>query len=257
MERWARLWTRSLPVISVALAGLLPVPGAGQRQLSKSPDQLLQKIDQIRAPAETFVFDLRLTVYKGPDVSSVNEFTVHVKDSSKSLVKFTAPPRNKGRVLLMRGDNLWIYIPRTRGALRISPRQRLLGPVAYGDVARVVYNLDYRVDHVTEENLQGVRSLRLDLTAKSKGAIHDRITLWVERESLRPIKAEFLALSGKLLKVGHYTGYRTVLGEQRPMMLEIDDMVKTGERAVFQYLEMRKDDTPDIFFQRSYLEHVR
>lgn len=235
----------------------LPIFTAAQTHLANTPEQLLQKIDQIRAPAETFVFDLRLTVYKDAEIGSVNEFTVHVKDSSKSIVKFTAPPKNKGRVLLMRGENLWIYIPRTRGALRISPQQRLLGPVAYGDVARVVYSLDYQVEQVRDEILDGTRVLRLDLKAKSKGAAHDRIALWAERQSLRPIKAEFLAVSGKLLKVGYYKGYQSLLGAQRPMILEIHDMIKKGERAVFEYLDMRKEDTPDFFFQRTYLEHVR
>jgi outer membrane lipoprotein-sorting protein len=238
---------------------VLAVPAAGQTvdQLLKTPEQLLQKIDQIRAPGEAFVFDVKLTAYKGAEVTSVNGFTVHVKDSSKSLVKFTAPPASKGRALLMSGDNLWIYIPGSRGALRISPQQRLLGQIAYGDVARVVYNLDYQVEQVEEETLEGTRALRLDLKAKSRGAAHDRIRLWVARQTLRPIKAEFLALSGKLLKVGYYKGYRQVLDEERPMILEVHDAIRKGEYSVLEYAEMRREDTPEIFFQRTYLEHVR
>ena len=200
---------------------------------------------------------LKLTTYKGTEVSSSNGFTVHVKGSSKSLVKFTAPPANKGRVLLMSGENLWIYIPGTRGALRISPQQRLVGQVAYGDIARVVYGLDYRVEQVMDEAAEGISALRLDLKAKSQGAAHDRIRLWVGRQTLRPIKAEFLALSGKLLKVGYYKGYRWVLGENRPMILEVHDAIRKGEHSTLEYLEMRKEDTPEIFFQRTYLEHVR
>lgn len=248
-------------LIGFAAAGLLGLaaPAAGQTvdQLLKAPEQLLQRIDQVRAPAETFVFDLKLTTYRDADVRSVNGFTVHVKNSSKSLVKFTDPPANKGRVLLMSGENLWIYIPGSRGALRISPQQRLLGQIAYGDLARVVYSLDYRAVRVTEETLAGVPALRADLQAKSKGAAHDRITLWVERETVRPIKAEFLALSGKLLRVGYYKGYRSVLGEERPTILEVHDAIRKGEYSVLEYLSMRKEDTPDIFFQRTYLEHAR
>lgn len=253
-----RAWFRLIGLGAASLLGVaLPAGGQTVDQLLKTPEQLLQAIDRIRVPADTFVFDLRLTAYKGAEVSSVNGFTVHVKDSSKSLVKFTAPPENKGRVLLMTGENLWIYIPGTRGALRISPQQRLLGQVAYGDVARVVYSLDYRVDQVTEERVAGEGALQLELKAKSGGAAHDRIRLRVERETLRPVKAEFLALSGKLLKVGYYRGYRWVLGESRPMILEVRDAIRTEEYSVLEFLEMRKEDTPAIFFQRTYLEHVR
>ncbi len=99
--------------------------------------------------------------------------------------------------------------------------------------------------------------VRLDLKAKSKGAAHDRITLWVDRETLRPVKAEFLALSGKLLKVGYYKDYRRVLGQERPMLLEVHDAIRKEEHSTLEYLGMRLEDTPDIFFQRTYLEHVR
>jgi outer membrane lipoprotein-sorting protein len=246
------------------LVGLLLIvaaapPAAAQTlaELLKDPTQLLQRIDQIRAPGDAFVFGLRLTTYKGREASSVSAFTVHVKDGAKSLVRFTAPPANKGRLLLMTGDNMWIYIPGSRGALRISPQQRLLGQVAYGDIARVVFNLDYQVDRAAEETVDGAPLIRLDLRAKSRGAAHERIALWVERTSLRPTRAEFLALSGKVLKVGYYRGYRPVLGAERPMILEIHDAVRTTEHSVLEYLEMRKEDTPEAFFQRGYLEHAR
>jgi len=245
-------------VAAPCLSGLaVPVIGqTGDRPL-KTPEQLLQRIDRIRAPAESFVFELKLTAYRGAEVSSVNGFTVHVKDSSKSLVKFTAPPTNKGRRLLLTGENMWIYIPGSRGALRISPQQRLLGQVAYGDIARVVYSLDYQAGNVAEEIVEGERVIRLDLKAKSKGAAHDRITLWVNHETLRPVKAEFLALSGRLLKVGYYKDYRWVLGQERPMLLEVRDAIRKEERSTLEYLGMWLEDTPDIFFQRTYLEHVR
>ncbi len=248
----------SVGLATLCVSGLV-VPAVGQtvEPLLKMPAQLLQRIDRIRAPAESFVFELKLTMYRGTEVASVNGFAVHVKDSSKSLVKFTAPPASKGRVLLMTGENMWIYIPGSRGALRISPQQRLLGQVAYGDLARVVYGLDYQADNVSEELVEGERVIRLDLRARSKGAAHDRINLWVDRETLRPVKAEFLALSGKLLKVGYYKEYRWVLGQERPMLLEVHDAIKIEEYSVLEYLGMRLEDTPDIFFQRAYLEHVR
>ncbi|MFQ5520503.1 MAG: outer membrane lipoprotein-sorting protein [Candidatus Methylomirabilia bacterium] len=236
-----------------------PVTASAQTaaQLLNAPEQLLQRIDQIRAPADTFVFKLKLTAYRGTQVSSVTSFTVHVKGSSKSLVKFTAPPKSKGRVVLMNGDNLWIYIPGSQRALRISPRQRLLGQVAYGDVARVVYSLDYRADRVAEDTVQGKRALRLELTAQSKGATHDRIHLWVDPDTLRPIKANFLALSGKLLKVGYYKGYRWAVGRHRPMILEVHDAIRKEQYSILEYSRMRLEDTPARFFQRTYLEHVR
>src|SRR2546426_10229428 len=114
-------------LLALAIAETV-APSARQGQSTASALSILQKVDLIRAPAQSFTFDLTLTIYSGSTITSVNRFSVRVKDAEKSLVRFTEPPKIKGRAILMNGENTWIYIPGTRGALRISAQQRLLGP---------------------------------------------------------------------------------------------------------------------------------
>jgi outer membrane lipoprotein-sorting protein len=103
-----------------------------------TPQEILERVDQIRAPAQTFVFRLKVTVNQ-EDKDSQAEFLVKVKDAKKSLVIYKSPPANRGRVLLLVENNMWIYIPGTRNPLRISPQQQIMGRVSNADAARVVF----------------------------------------------------------------------------------------------------------------------
>jgi len=226
--------------------------------LALTPDKILEMVDQVRAPGNTFVFDLSLTYKRKNEEDVIQKFTVRVKDGDKSLVKFTYPPENKGRLFLMQGNNMWIYIPGTREPIRISPQQRLLGQVSNGDVCRVVYSLDYEAKVLGEEKLGiGIECVKLELMAKTGQATYGKIILWVEKESLKPQKAEFYTVSGKLLKTAFYKGYQKVLGRERPLILEIHDEFRKGEYSIMEYSHMKVVDTPPAFFQKTYLKHIR
>lgn len=220
-----------------------------------SPQEILEKVDEIRAPANTFTFHLKVTVNKN-DQDSKAEFFVRVKDARKSLVIFKSPPSNKGRVLLLVENNMWIYIPGTRNPLRISPQQQIMGRVSNADAARVVFSLDYSADSAAEDVLDGQKVLQMSLSAKTTGAAYKNITLWVKNETYQPVKAEFFALSGKLLKTAYYKEYQEVLGKQRPTVLEIHDGIRESEVSVMEYSGLRMEDTPDAYYQKTFMDRV-
>lgn len=216
-----------------------------------TPDEILSQVDKIRAPKDTFIFNLKVTLKKADEESEM-EFAVRVKEKKKSLVVFKSPPSNKGQVLLMVEDNIWLYIPGTRNPLRISPQQQIMGRISNADVARVVYSLDYKVESL--ENEEGM--IKMLLTAKTKAAAYKGINLWIEKETFKPIKAEFFALTGKLLKTVYYKGYQKILGKERPTRLEIYDAIRESEITVMEYSNIKIEDTPAIYFQKTFMERA-
>lgn len=222
-----------------------------------TPAEILKRVDEIRALGDTFVFDLKLTYKKEGQEDVIQKFNVRVKEANKSLVKFNYPPENKGRLLLMVGNNMWIYIPGTRGPIRISPQQRLLGQISNGDVARVVYSLDYSAELLGKEKIDKKQCFKLELTSKTMEATYSRILLWAEINSFKPEKAEFYATSGKLLKTAIYKNYTNVLGKEKPLILEVYDELRKDEYSIMEYSNMDIADTPRAFFQKTYLRHIQ
>ena len=66
---------------------------------------------------------------------------VSILDTSKGLVRCVRPVKVAGRAILFVEQNMWIYVPGTRRALRISPQQRILGGVSNADVAPIKLNV--------------------------------------------------------------------------------------------------------------------
>nr|VFK16224.1 MAG: hypothetical protein BECKLPF1236A_GA0070988_101412 [Candidatus Kentron sp. LPFa]VFK31587.1 MAG: hypothetical protein BECKLPF1236C_GA0070990_101432 [Candidatus Kentron sp. LPFa] len=228
----------------------------GASACSESPQAILDEVDAIRAPGDDFGFSLQV-VHTRPHKDDLDyEFDVRVKGRTKSLVKYTAPLTAKGKLLLMLEENMWIYIPGTRRAIRISPQQQLLGQVSNADVARVVYSIDYQAKAMVSETYQNTDVHRVTLKARHKSP-YERIELFAARADCRPLKAAFYALSGRLIKTIFYGDYQDVAGKSRPMRLEVEDAIKKGERTVMRYNNLGVVDTPDSWFQKNYLPRLR
>lgn len=225
--------------------------------LSKlTPEELLTKADEVRAPGKNFVMDVKVTLRKKGGSETSNRLITRVREYTKSLAIYKEPPTQKDQVILMVDNNMWIYFPSTRKPIRISPAQQLLGQVSNADVARVVYSLDYKAESVEEDRVGTDNFLKLSLKAKTEGAAYGSIKLWMNRDSYKLYKAEFYTLAGRLLKTIYYKGFKQLLGKERPTLYEVHDAVKKDEITTMEYLSMKIEDTPDNYFQRSFMDRA-
>ncbi|MBA2260736.1 MAG: hypothetical protein H0W18_17755, partial [Acidobacteria bacterium] len=70
---------------------------------------LLVQADSFRGGFDSAVIRVKLTNYEAARLSEEAEFEVSVKGEN-SLVKFLSV-RSKGQSLLMRGDDMWFFLP--------------------------------------------------------------------------------------------------------------------------------------------------
>ena len=240
-----------------AFLGLWLAAWSGTVAFAASPAEMLQAVDGVRAPGPTFTFDLKLTYSRPPRASVVQKFEVAVKEGSKSLARFTSPEEVRGRVLLMVGQDMWMYVPAVNQPIRVSARQRLLGSVSNADVARVVYSYDYDATLLGTENVPPVMCHKLELKPKTPAAAYGRIVLWAEVRTKQPVQAQFYATTGKLLKTAFYKDYQPVLGKDRPMLVEIRDDIRDGEVSKLEYSNLRIASKPDSYFTKENLRYIR
>lgn len=206
---------------------------------------LLRKVDEIRAPGSNFAVTIKLQHGGASETVAVS-----VKDKSKGLVQYTAPAKMDGRSILFVDQNMWVYVPGTRRALRISPQQRVLGGVSSADVARTVYSDDYKVVAATPSGGGHV----LQLAPKTKAAAYGRIDLTIDGRAA-PQKAVFYAGGGRKLKTMAFGGYQRVLGESRPTRLTVVDHVGGG-KTTMTYSGFQRTKTPEAWYQPGYLSRL-
>lgn len=84
-----------------------------------------------------------------------------------------------------------------------------------------------------------------------------RVRYWVAEADKRPLKAEFYALSGRLLKTALYEDFRQMAGQLRPTRLVMEDALKKGEVSVLTYENMNVRDLPERMFTREYMRRLQ
>jgi outer membrane lipoprotein-sorting protein len=244
-----RAW-RILLVLANVLVFAAPAGGADEAA------EIVREADRYRRPAESFVWKITITSEEGKKAPSVDGFEVFVKGAGRSLVRFVAPPRNVGRSLLALGRDLWIYLPDAGKPVRIPFSQRLVGQVANGDIARADYAGDYDVTMAGEEAIDGVACHVLQLKARTKDVTYAGVRYWVSKDGRRPVKAEFYAGTGTLLKTGTFGGFKDVAGHRLATRLTLVDAIRKDRTSVLDYGEITVRDVPEKYFDKNFMKSL-
>ena len=253
--------------IFVALAfATLSVSSALAAGAPPSAQQIVAAADQVRNPGEPFRLTNTLVEYISGQPRDRVVLTVHAKQDPqshefKNLVRYVAPARDMGKMVLMNGTSMWFYDPSSKASVRISPQQRLMGQASDGDVMTANFARDYSARLLGEETLedadrQNRHCWHLNLTAATPDAVYSRIEYWVEQGSNRPVKGKFYSDSGRLLKIAYYHRYEEQLGAMRPAETIIIDAVDQNLVTTMTISDMQAQAIPDSWFQREYLPHV-
>ncbi len=228
-----------------------------------SAEEIIERVDNIRGPGKPFKLNLEIVEFKNDKETRRVKLEIFLKGKGqtlkefKSLSKFTYPPEDKGRILLYSQGDLWIYIPKVRRPIRISPRQRLIGQVANGDIIGVNFADDYDSELIVEEVLDGKRCYVLELKAKRESVTYHRVKLWVDKSNFHPLITEHYGFSGRLIKTGYYRSFVESLGKERPKELEIVDAINSTLKTKMFYLNYQLKKLSDRMFQKDYLKHIR
>lgn len=241
----------------------LALAGARPSRAAEDAQALLAASDAVRNPGQPFSINLLITEFEGGkrvDSSSLTTYSRTLEEGGQfaSLVRFVAPARDQGKLMLKSGNDLWFYDPSTRASVRLSPQQRLIGQASNGDVLTVNLARDYAAAIAAEEETQdGERRMRqaykLMLTARTDDAQYGSIEFWIDRASRAPIKGRFFAASGRLLKTVYYRKYERQLGESRPTELVIIDGLSPQAVTLMRLSDYTARNIPASWFQRDYL----
>lgn len=220
-------------------------------------NDLLAAADAIRFPRESFQAEIIVANYRDGDLDEERRYRVLSRGNENTIVLTTEPASERGQALLMRGRDLWIYMPSVSQPIRLSLSQRLTGQVANGDLARANFAGDYNASYLRPDSREGRPVHVLELLAEGKGITYDRVHYWVDAETSQPVYAEFFARSGRLLKTMRYADFEMLAGALRPTRLVIDDALKAGRQSVLSYDSMALRDLPEQIFTRDYLRRLQ
>lgn len=248
-----RAWVASALTV-ICLVGESPATAAREQP---DPEDVVERADRIRFPASPFQVDVRITTSRQGGAPDVREYRVLSRGNDNTLVMSTAPPAERGQILLMKARDLWAFLPKVAQPVRLPVSAKLTGQVSNGDLARANLAGDYHARLLRTESQGGQEQFVLDLTAVDRGVTYGKVRYWVETETFRPTRAEFYSLSGRLLKTCHYGKYEPLGGEVRPTRLVIENALRRGEKSQLDYYGMQLRDLPEEVFTKEYLKRLQ
>lgn len=259
-----RTLRRALQLALVASPGIGPRAGFAQNtsspQASGEEDpqarQILQRADEIRFPKDSFQVEARITSTSGGQPQDPRRYRILSKGNDNTIIITLEPSAEKGQNLLMKGRELWLFMPSVSQPVRLSLSQRLTGQVANGDLARVNFSGDYIAMIKGQETIGGREHHVLELSAGERSVTYPKIFYWVRAGDFHPQRAEFHSLSGKLLKTCRYEQFAALGGRIRPTRLVLSDALKRGDESILEYSDLKTVDLPDRMFSKDYLKKL-
>ncbi len=217
---------------------------------------ILRSADRARGNLGGIVWDIKISAAENGSKES-NGMTVKVKKNN-TLARFTSPPNMSDRMVLMIDRNMWFIKSGLSKPVSISPRQKLLGDAANGDIASTNYVEDYEATLLGEESIYGEACHVLDLKAANKNVTYDRIKYWVSKKRLVGVRAEFYTISGKLFKTAEFKyDNRVPLDDKTEIPfvsnLIIRDAIRQDKITTMSYSNIRIETIPDSTFNLNVL----
>ena len=245
--------TMTAAILFVVFAGQLPSSARAEKSDAPDAEELLKSSDRARGAAAS----LQGMTWHSSIVANENgeksEIAYLVKVRGNDAVAETlSPARQKGELVLFNDRTLWYYKPGLRKPVAVSPRQKLMGQAANGDIASTNYSRDYEATSVEADKVGETPAWRLELKAKAKNVTYDRIRYWVSQKERRALKAEFLTLSGESFKIAEFKYGNSVKlkGEELPFVSEttIRDTANPGNVTTITYKEPKEEAHPAGLF---------
>lgn len=223
------------------LAALLLAPAT--LAAPPSADELLRRYDEIMGPA-TFEAEMIMVAHREDGSTRTYEMKVLKSGDDKLRAAFSAPATAKGQEMLRKGDNMWLYMPNLKRAVRVASRDSFMGgDFNNADVLRVNYSADYTAKLVEETPEAYV----LELKAKSPEVAYDRVKLWMTKgDKPQPLRSELYATSGKLLRTAQFSDVKDFGGGYvRPARLVMKNELETQRFSEMTWRSVTlKDEIP-------------
>jgi outer membrane lipoprotein-sorting protein len=221
-------------------------------------DDILKKVEN-NMSSDNRVFEATMVIH-GVRNSRTLTLKTYSVGTKKSFTQYLSPARDQGTKMLKLDNQLWIYSPATDRIIQISGsmlRQSVMGSdLSYEDMMDDRKLTDvYSASIEGNDTLDGRKTIILKLTAKVTDIAYYTQKLWVDAEHFIPLREEFYARSGQLLKRTSLSEVKQISGRWFPTKIIYKDMLKQGDGTEFKFTSVQFNQSiPEYIFTKAALK---
>jgi outer membrane lipoprotein-sorting protein len=222
-----------------------------------SASEILNRIDRNMA-SENRVFKATMIVH-GTRGDRVMEMKIWSVGDQKSFTEYLEPARERGTKMLKLKDQLWMFTPSADRIIQISGhmlRQSVMGSdLSFEDMMddRKLTDI-YNAAVIGPDQFDSRQCWVLELKAKTEEVAYYSRKMWIDQERNIPLKEEWYAKAGKLLKQTTLGDVKKIEGRWFPTRMIYKDMLKTGAGTEFVINDIQFNaDIPESIFSKASL----
>lgn len=216
-------------------------------------NQIMERVDQTVSAARDQEIQVKLVITDAKGNESQREMVMMQKGNDRRMVKFTAPPEQRGIAFLsLPGGLTYLYLPAYRQTRRIASHvrnQKFAGTdFTYEDMEARKYSVNWDAKLLGEED--GL--YRMELSPKA-GTVTDYglLIVDVKTDIFFPVKIEFFDKSNRLCKVMVQEKLEKISGYWVARESEMKDLqAGTSSRMFFTEVKFDSGLSDDIFTER-------
>jgi outer membrane lipoprotein-sorting protein len=212
------------------------------------PMALVRRYDHVMSP-ESFESQSQMVAHREDGTTRTYKMSVLKSGRDKLRATFLEPSSAKGQQMLRNGDNMWLWMPNLKRAVRVASRDSFMGgDFNNADVMRVNYEADYTPS--VEDSGKPDQTL-LVLKAKSPQVAYDVVKLYMSKDKdPMPVRAEFYAASGKLLRSADFSDVKDFGGGLvRPSKIVMKNELQQGRYSemTWETITLKDSISPQRF----------
>jgi hypothetical protein len=235
--------------LAALLLGLALTSASSAREAAPAPpaeelSKILRSVDRLRAPVAEGRMRVGVTLVAGGTVAPEIPFAVEFSRTGARRVETLGGPR-KGQRVLLTDDAYWLYMPGTASPIRLTPLQRMLGQASFGDIGRLRFAEDYRVQQVRRPE---PGQIQLRLTARDQASAYRDVELTVDSANHHPLRAVFLYPSGKIFKTVYFGKPVSIDGYLQIQELRFVDPNDSTRYSLIRYTKLQPAELPANLF---------
>ena len=226
--------------------------------IAQTAEEIIKKIDN-NMTSENRIVESAMIIHGKRNSRTMTSIS-HTVGDKQSFTEYLSPAREKGTKMLKLEDKLWIFSPSTDRTIQISGhmlRQSVMGSdFSYEDIMDDRELMDmYNAEIVGEEEIDGRKTIVLELIAKVADVAYYKRKMWVDAEQFVPLKEDLFAKSGQLLKRSTLSDVQKIQGKWYPMKITYKDMLKQGDGTEIQMTSIKFDqEIPEYIFSKAALK---
>jgi|YNPMSStandDraft_1061717.scaffolds.fasta_scaffold00029_2 hypothetical protein len=175
----------------------------------------------------------------------------------KFVLIFLEPSSEKGKGYLRIKDDFYMYLPETREFVYKNRKENV------GDTNAKAENFEklkieelYNIIYLKDEKVSKFDTYVLLLKAKILDVSYPIQKIYIDKQTLLPVKREYFSQSEKLMQTDYYIKYEKLKGDKFiATKILIVDNIEEGKKTSILVEEYSTNKIPDYVFTKAFLEN--